>query len=70
MIHFKTLKREHNYLTADTYRGGSGHGCDMSFTPVVRAQQVAKAARASPGGRIVRLHVHGRAANCAIIPGA
>jgi hypothetical protein len=51
VVPLQTLKRKHNNLSVDTYRGDPVHGCDMSFTLVVRAQQVAKAARASPGCR-------------------
>ena len=84
LVPLKTLKRKHNNLSVDTYRGHPVHGCDVSFTPCVRAQQAAKAARASPGGRprpnrvgalhgrgnrIARLHVPGRP-NGAIIVNA
>jgi hypothetical protein len=45
-------KRKHNNFTAVVYKGDTVHGCDLSFTPGVRApQQAAKAARVSPGGR-------------------
>jgi hypothetical protein len=47
----KDPKRKHNNFTTVVYRGDLVHGFDLSFTPGVRAQQDAKAARASPGGR-------------------
>jgi hypothetical protein len=84
VVPLKTLKRKHNNLTADICRGDPIHGSDMLFTPGVCAQQVAKAARASPrgrprpnrvgaphgrGNRIARLHIPSRP-DGAIIDGA
>jgi hypothetical protein len=47
----KDPKRKHNNFTKVVYRGDPIHGCDLSFTSGVRAQQDAMAAHASPGGR-------------------